>query len=236
MRALMRPMRAPVAVLAGAALLGGCATAIPPVRVTRFHQLAGAAQPATGHFTLVNASANAADAAGSLEWGSYAAAVARQMERLGYTPLPRLGAGTGAATSTSTGSATGVPSYTVSVGVERSVRSAARRSPVSVGVGGSAGSYGSGLGVGVGVDLGSILSGGGGDVVATRLSVRVARRNAAGQPNADDAAATTLWEGRAETESGARTPAAQPGLAADKLAQALFRDFPGRSGETIVVP
>ncbi len=33
-----------------------------------------------------------------------------------------------------------------------------------------------------------------------------------------------------------RSPATQPGIAASKLAEAYFKDFPGVSGETIRVP
>ena len=95
------------------------------------------------------------------------------------------------------------------------------RSPVSVGVGGSTGSYGSGLGVGIGINL----SGKPKPIVATRLRVQL--RNAA-----DKAA---IWEGRAETQAREGTPAAQPGLAAGKLADALFQGFPGQSGATITV-
>jgi hypothetical protein len=45
-----------------------------------------------------------------------------------------------------------------------------------------------------------------------------------------------VWEGRAQTEAPNTAPAAQPGLAADKLARALFQDFPGESGRTITIP
>ena len=45
-----------------------------------------------------------------------------------------------------------------------------------------------------------------------------------------------VWEGRAQTEAPGNAPSAQPGLAADKLARALFQDFPGESGRTITVP
>jgi hypothetical protein len=96
-----------------------------------------------------------------------------------------------------------------------------RRSPVSVGVGGSTGSYGGGLGVGVGIDL----SGPPKAVIASRLSVRI-RRGATNEP---------LWEGRAEIVAREGTPGAQPGIAAGKLADALFRGYPGQSGETITV-
>jgi hypothetical protein len=90
-----------------------------------------------------------------------------------------------------------------------------RNGPVSVGVGGGAGSYGSGVGVGVGFNLGGRKHGG----VSTLLEVRIKRRSDA----------TVFWEGRARNET---RPGAQ-NAAADRLAQALFRDFPGESGQTI---
>lgn len=96
-----------------------------------------------------------------------------------------------------------------------------RGSPVSVGVGGSTGSYGGGLGVGIGIDL----SGPPKPMVLSRLSVRLV----------DSVTNEAVWEGRAETVAKQGTPAAQPGLAAGRLADALFRDYPGRSGETITV-
>ena len=100
---------------------------------------------------------------------------------------------------------------------------AAQRSPVSVGVGGSAGSYGSGVGLGLGLDISAL---GNKDRVETTLSVRLLRR----------ADSLVIWEGSAVQSAGARSPAAQPGIAASKLAAALFADFPGDSGETVTVP
>ena len=97
-----------------------------------------------------------------------------------------------------------------------------KRSPVSVGVGGSTGSYGSGVGLGIGINL----SGKPKPVVSTQLRVQLRSTSA-------DAA---VWEGRAETAVKEGSPAAQPGIAAGKLADALFRDFPGKSGVTITVP
>ena len=97
-----------------------------------------------------------------------------------------------------------------------------RRSPVSVGVGGSTGSYGSGVGLGVGINLG----GGPKAQVETTLDVRIVRRS-------DN---LVLWEGKAVQAAKAGSPAAQPGIAAAKLAEAMFKDFPGKSGETIRVP
>ena len=43
------------------------------------------------------------------------------------------------------------------------------------------------------------------------------------------------WEGRAEYEARAGTPDASKSGAANRLAAALFRDFPGESGRTIRV-
>jgi hypothetical protein len=97
-----------------------------------------------------------------------------------------------------------------------------RRSPVSVGVGGSTGSFGSGVGLGVGINLG----GGPKAQVETVLDVRLVRRT-------DN---LVIWEGRAVQAAKAGSPAAQPGIAASKLASALFQGFPGKSGETIRVP
>ena len=106
--------------------------------------------------------------------------------------------------------------------VERAVFQPGRqRSPVSVGVGGSTGSYGSGVGLGIGLDL----SGPPPEQVETRMWVQIRDRST------DE----TLWEGRASFDVKASSPLAQTQLGAAKMAQALFRDFPGTSGETILV-
>lgn len=216
-------MRTPLMILclATSVALTGCATAVPSVEVTRFHRISPTVVATPGTFRIATgandgagdaaATATGAAAQPSLSWQVYAAAVARQLTLLGYS----------AARSGDT-----APAYTVTLAVTRDERESARPSPVSVGVGGSTGSYGSGLGVGVGVNLNSLLGSGTQNVVATRMAVRINR-------NGD---ALPLWEGRAETQAGVRTPAAQPGLAADKLAAAMFRDFPGQSGITIIVP
>lgn len=97
-----------------------------------------------------------------------------------------------------------------------------RRSPVSVGVGGSTGSYGSGVGLGLGINLG----GGSSTQIETTLAVRLIRRSDR----------LVIWEGKAVQAAKAGSPAAQPGIAASKLAAAMFNDFPGVSGETIRIP
>jgi len=109
------------------------------------------------------------------------------------------------------------------VSVTRNESRGTNRGPVSVGVGGSTGSYGSGVGVGVGVNLNSL-----GDqrAIVTTLSVRILRRS-------DN---LVIWEGTASQRGAANSPAAQPGIAASKLAAALFKDFPGVNGEAVTMP
>lgn len=150
---------------------------------------------------------NPADA-GSLEFRSTANAVSAALSRVGYRVLDEGASGT---------------AYRAVVDLRRETIQPAeqRRSPVSVGVGGSTGSYGSGVGVGIGIDL----SGKPKPVVATQLRVQLLRAG-------DDKA---FWEGRAETAAREGSPAAQPGMASGKLADALFRDFPGASGVTVTV-
>ncbi len=145
--------------------------------------------------------------ASSLAASPYLAAVSREMQRVGYAENTAAG-GVVAEVSVSTNEAL----------------AARGRSPVSVGVGGSTGGYRSGVGLGVGLDLTSLINKPKARIV-TELSVRIKRRS-------DD---LVIWEGKALQESSAGTPAAQPGIAASKLAEALFKDFPGKSGESITV-
>jgi hypothetical protein len=104
------------------------------------------------------------------------------------------------------------------------VRSGAReraggRSPVSIGIGGSTGGWHSGVGGGISFGLGG---GRGGLVVGTELSTQLKRRS-------DQ---SVVWEGRARGEASERDSGALPG----RLANALFKGFPGESGRTISVP
>ena len=93
---------------------------------------------------------------------------------------------------------------------------------MTVGIGGGTGGGGIGIGIGTSFGLGRKTE----SLVDTRLSVQMKRAS-------DD---LVVWEGRAQTEAPNTAPAAQPGLAADKLARALFQDFPGESGRTIIIP
>ena len=193
----------PVAAAALAVLiLSACVAPVGPVEVTRFH--APGPSP-LGQGAIAVEAATGADGS-SLEFGSYAGAVARELVRIGYTEV-RPG---------------DLSRLVALVRIERqSFRPDRRRGPVSVGVGGSTGSYGSGVGLGIGIDL----SGPPPEQVETLLAVTIKDR-ASGQ---------AMWEGRASFTVKASSPLASTQLGAAKLAEALFRGFPGQSGETIEV-
>lgn len=143
--------------------------------------------------------------ASSLEWQTYRGAVMHELQHVGYSEAP---AGSGD-----------------QVALMRIARTSQQlggsSSPVSVGVGGSTGSYGSGVGVGVGINLSPRPKA----QVDTELAVSIRER----------ASGKVLWEGRAQFTVGSGSPLATTALAAPKLSQALFFDFPGNSGETIEV-
>jgi Domain of unknown function (DUF4136) len=189
-----------ISALALSLTLTACVVPTGPVEVTRFNRLADGYVYGNGSY--IATPANGSDA---LSLSPYLAAVAREMQRIGYREK--------------------LDNSDVIAEVSVTARKVEgpQRSPVSVGVGGSTGSYGSGVGLGVGFDLGAL---GNKDRVETTLSVRLLRR-------ADN---LVIWEGRAVQSAGAASPAAQPGIAASKLAAALFADFPGKSGETVTVP
>ncbi|GGC42193.1 hypothetical protein GCM10011371_32000 [Novosphingobium marinum] len=192
-----------LAAMLGATLsAGACVAPVGPVEVTRFHV------PATerlGRGTIAVRPAPGEDGS-SIEFRSFAAAVSRELVRLGYVEV-------------GPDSEAGQIAY---VDVDRGVfRPGSRRGPVSVGVGGSTGSYGSGVGVGIGLDL----SGPPPEQVETQLSVMI-RDAQTGQ---------SLWEGRSSFAVKSSSPLAGTQLGAPKMAEALFRGFPGESGETILV-
>jgi len=204
------PRALPITVAAAASLaLSACATTpyTGPVEVTRF--VAPAPERAglgsgtiaiTFPDTIANEGVRTA----------FAAAVAAELARLGYTVV-----------------AEGAPAdQTAAIRTSRNPIAAAplgeRRGPVSVGVGGSTGSFGSGIGLGVGFDLGG---GSEGPSATTELSLRIARSGGG----------ATLWEGRAQIATGVKSPYSQVDTSARTLAAALFRDFPGGNGETVTI-
>jgi hypothetical protein len=206
MEKLFSPSLFRIAALSFASLaLTACAASMPAANVTRFHN-APVTPVTTGTISITSPAESSEGTV--LEYGTYAAAVRRELQRVGYTETA-----SGATSS----------EYVARISVQQSRISAdGGRSPVSVGVGGSTGSYGSGIGLGIGIDL----SGKPKDRIGTELSVRISRR-------ADNQA---VWEGRSWIEAKDGSPGSQPALAASKLAEALFKDFPGESGTTITVP
>lgn len=143
----------------------------------------------------------------SLEYRSYAVAVGSELQRLGYARIAAPG--------------TGAQVALVRVARE-TIEPERAGGPVSVGLGGTAGSHGSGVGLGIGVNLSPPPPA----MVRTTLSVTIRER----------AANRALWEGRASFTVKASSPMADTQLGAPKLAEALFRGWPGQSGETILVP
>lgn len=185
--------------------VSACATPQGPIEVTRFVDPAGSARLGQGT-VFVESAPGALD---GLEAAPYKAAVAAELTRLGYRETARAGA-----------------SQVAQVRVDRYTETPeGRRSPVSVGVGGSTGSYGSGVGLGVGINLG------GGPRPTTGTQLAVTLRDA----NASATSAVNLWEGRADIQTTDKSPLADRTRNAQALAAALFRDFPGRSGETVQV-
>ncbi|MEJ7927811.1 DUF4136 domain-containing protein [Sphingobium sp. AN641] len=190
-----------IAIALSTAALSACATAVPPVEVTRFHL----GDPARTGTVAVREMPDNPDV--GLEFRTYANAVARELQGVGFTEAPDAAS-----------------AYVAYVGFRRGFRPGGQGTdrPVSVGVGGGVGSGGfSGAGVGIGINL----SGRPKDIVTTQLHVQIRRRS--------DSA--TIWEGRAIGEAREGTPAAQPGIAAAKLASALIGGYPGESGRTITV-
>jgi hypothetical protein len=141
----------------------------------------------------------------SIEWQTYRAAVMRQLEGLGYTAA-----------------SPGAGAQIAHMKVTRStIQPSGGSGPVSVGVGGSTGSYGSGLGLGIGLNLSPKPK----EQVATDLAVSIRDRTSG----------TVLWEGRASFTVTTSSPLAGTALAAPKMSEALFLNFPGTSGEIIEV-
>lgn len=192
---IRRILPAPILALS----LAACATTAPPspVEVTRFVAADTGTRLGTGTVFV--------SAEGGLETSPYSAAVARELQRLGYREGPRSSA-----------------SQIAEVRVERFVIGASgQRSPVSVGVGGSTGTFGSGVGLGLGINLG----GGSQERIGTEMAVTIR----------DRASGASLWEARADFDAGRNSALADREASAQRLASALFRDFPGNNGETYEV-
>ena len=143
----------------------------------------------------------------SLEFENFAGSIARELRGRGFTLAPNLPQS----------------ELVAVVDVETATRQTGpERSSFSIGLGG--GSYGGGVGVGGGVNIpvGKKITP---RATRTDLFVQIKRRSDG----------SVIWEGRARTEARDGTPLATPAAAVDRLATALFKDFPGVSGQTITV-
>jgi hypothetical protein len=128
------------------------------------------------------------------EFPAYAAAIGRQLSRLGWTVVP---------------STTGSEQIAL-IDLEQGSREAiAALSAARIGRGVS----------------GTAPSGTSANVTATLLEVAIRRRSDG----------TVFWEGRAVDEAATGGAGAARTAAVERLAAALFRDFPGESGRTIRV-
>jgi hypothetical protein len=192
---------------ATALALAGCAEQLPESRVSRFHL----DQPiAPGAIAVEPRDPTLSH---DLEFQSYARIVQAEFDKLGFHAAPDL-----------------AKSELVAVTeLSRAWRPTGQYSgsSMSIGLGGASGGGwhgGSSVGVGGAVSFPIGKQHERMDVF-TRLSVQLRRRSDS----------TVIWEGRAESIAHDDTPAAQPQLAAQRLATALFQGFPGRSGEIITV-
>jgi hypothetical protein len=142
-----------------------------------------------------------------LEFQSYARIVQGELTKKGFTPAADL-----------------TRSELVAVvNVNRSwLPIGAPRAPLTIGIGGASFGGGVGLGGGVSIPVGKPKQN---LEVGTLLTVQLKRRTEG----------TVIWEGRAQTEARDGTPYAASETAVARLADALFRDFPGPSGQTITV-
>lgn len=194
--------------LAGALLLAGCATETGggSLEPTSVTRFHLGQPVARGPIAIEPA--DPADS-NTLEFSQLAAPVERELTRLGWTVEPRSGRSEQVAV----------------VRVEQGAREARRRSGLSIGIGAGGADYGRNSAVGAGVGATIPVGGGTRQIVGTRLSVRIQRRSDA----------TVAWEGRAQMEARGNSPLAGKAAAVDRLAAALFRDFPGESGRTIRV-
>ncbi|HEX8553530.1 MAG TPA: DUF4136 domain-containing protein [Sphingomonas sp.] len=195
-------------ILAAGASLSACASTLnlPPTEAIRYHLGAPIQRGSVSVEPLTSGGPP------SLEFRTYATAVEAELARNGYAIAP---AGTRSdliATVQFTRTAQAGP---------------ARSSPVSIGIGGGGFSGGRrGGGVGLGGGVGFPLGGGrASEVIVTELGVTIKRR-------ADQ---SPIWEGRAQAYADGSRPEAGPGAQAQRLAAAIFTDFPGESGRTIEV-
>jgi hypothetical protein len=143
----------------------------------------------------------------SIEYKTYAAAVQSQLLRLGYSVPPA-----------------GQPGqYLATVNFLRASRGVIDEGPpvtLGLGLGGFGRHVGGGVGGGIGIGKHREK-----ELIVSELSVQIKDRSNG----------SAIWEGRAQLDGQVGKEEANPAAAAAKLADALFRGFPGESGRTIRV-
>lgn len=188
--------------------LGGCATTLrtPPAEAIRYHLGAPIARGSVRVEPLV-----AEGAPASLEYRTYAAAVEGELLKNGYALAP----------------AGATPDFVATVSFRRGTElGPPRRSPFSIGLGVGGTSFGRRSATGGGVGVGFPVGGGGStELVTSELQVTIKRR-------VDQ---SPIWEGSARAAADSRSPDADTNALSQRLARALFTDFPGQSGRTIEV-
>ena len=196
-----RPLFIPVS---AALLLAACATG-SGIEVTRFHLN----QPVPRASVAIVATDPVV--AQSLEFRTYAAAIASEMARIGFE------------TAVAPGSAT----YLAAVSITQQSHAVQRPSPFRIGFGLGGASFGGNNAVGGGVGVSAPV--GKGRINETRfntLSIKLKRR-------ADE---SLIWEGTATDLTSGRDPKSSLSAAVPALAHAMLADFPGRSGVTAHYP
>ncbi|HTG38400.1 DUF4136 domain-containing protein [Sphingomonas sp.] len=151
------------------------------------------------------------DAAGpgtmSSDYGMQVDAVAAELSRIGFTRVPD-GAGS---------------LYLLEVTMDRQQVGTTRVGPqIGLGLGGVSGGRGGGVGGGLSTQLGGSTRA----LIGNEMTVKLRRRT-------DQ---TVVWEGNARTAGTAPADVGAAQAQAGRLANALFRDFPGQSGFTTTVP
>lgn len=142
----------------------------------------------------------------SLEYESYVASVGRALEQQGF----RITSDAASA------------ELIALIEIDRASREVGpARAPGSLGIGLGTGGRGFGIGGSIDIPIGKPRAR---ESVRTELFVQLKRRSEG----------SVIWEGRAVSEAGMRD-AAEPAAAVARLAEALFRGFPGESGRTITV-
>lgn len=191
-----------IALILSAAALASCAsTGSSGIDVTRFHLNQPAARG-----TIYVEPARASDG-GSLEYRTYADAVAAELRAAGFSPVPAL----------AQAEIVGTLDYT------RTTREGivGGRSPITIGIGGNTFGRNTGIGLGTSFGLGKKRSS---STAIDTLALQLKRRSDS----------SVVWEGRAVQEARVGSAAADDNTV-PRLARALLAGYPGPSGRTVTV-